>query len=1128
MSRGFLGRGRGERPEPGSVVRESTIGRGNVQVSGNVDGPIVAGDVYLTATPAAFHDRFAATRTALEDYHAEVLDREDELRHLLDRLRTPGRYHVIEAPAFAGKTAFMVELYRRLGDLGWPTAVFYVVDRYSNRSGNFLEAVINQLIAVLRAGETLGSTEDRAAQFARLWDDFTALGSPEHPAVLLVDGLDEQLLSDEISPLLPVHLAEHAHVVVTTRSLPDPRTSVPRHHPLVAALSPTVPLTTSPHATARTDDARRHLEAWLASADPAGEDVAALLLVARAPLSRHDLADLLGLSVGEVARHLRAVERCLLPLAVGYQWAHAKYSEFVADWLGAGRRVRAVRQVLEWTTRYAASGWPATTPSFLLHGLHHFLAAHGDAVDRSFLVDLVSTARRQRLLTTFGHDRVFLDTIAVARDLPASADDLELLFRLDLHHHVATISSSYLPFGLLRLLVLSGAANQAEGLASAMDERYRAEAMAEVTEALAETGLLDRARTLADKALAYVSAHDDEYWQVEAQLACMRAARKAGVTFPPPELGNRMRTSDQREAWATAALLLETGQLDDARGMLDILTEWERDDGWLHTWILADVAAMLCRLGDLDAAATMARRAVAFGRRYFADSTAIEQVIRSLVHASRADEATEIAESIDIAGDDLRWAVCGALVEALAETGHHERADEIFRREWDNAATLSNNDIRLASHAHLLVAQAKSGAVDPAALDLLLDGVDEVEHLPDGPAAVTRLGEALLAAGRPEDAMRLAQHVLTWSRRISSSFGDGVLHELVLALAAAGDLPGARELAEVVSDGARRHLSTRAVEMAEVAAGKLDVDHSTWPVMDRARLAVAMSTVDGAEQEALRIATDLVEQWRTTDTEWVLPAVDVVRRLSGVENCESLLSRLKPAALRAEALAELSRGCRAEDNAAADRILREAVGIACGIRHRGSRVSALCAVLTAAGRHARQFAHHVHENAADIDEEEQSLEVALAAVGEYDMALDDRKWLGCGTLAHIADVCVRNGDMVVAGQVAQLAFEMADMLNYRDGFTETLVGVVVRAGRVDLVRPLLDSYDGFDGEPLVHSAVRALAAAGHENEALAMCRDFGRRTWPGAALVAWGSASRWPPEVLRRNLQLLKEVATRA
>ncbi|WP_371664741.1 hypothetical protein [Streptomyces sp. NBC_00280] len=534
---------------------------------------------------SAHHDRYGATRSAFESYHSKVLDRDGELRDLLDAVRGPGAYHVIEGPAFVGKTAFMVELYRRLHAQGCPTVVFYVVDRIANSSQDFLDAGVGQLLTALRSDERIAAPEERATQFTRLWTAFAALGTAECPAVLLVDGLDEQLDAG-ISPLLPVQVYGHAHVVVATRSLPDFRAAVPRHHAMAARRVSLFSLSLSPHAKAWNDDAKRHLQGWLSSADPDRERIATVLCVAGAPLTRHDLADLLGVSVGRIAQHLHAVERCLLPLAVeatgiGYQWAHATYGQFVDDWVGRGRYTEEIHHVLTWARCHAEKGWPETTPPFLLHGLHHFLRTHAAVAGGNHLVDLVTTARRRRLLETYGHDGVFLETIALAREElnrtgGDSAHDLESHFRLDLNQLTVMSRVHLLPRGLLRLLVQSGLAKQAEGVALAVEERGRAEALAEVSEALVDVGDPVRAREIVDQAWKFTSIPDDPYWQLVAMHACARAARKAGSAISDLPIHAYAGSGDQRVQCALAAYWAEIGDREAACTALDQLLASEQ------------------------------------------------------------------------------------------------------------------------------------------------------------------------------------------------------------------------------------------------------------------------------------------------------------------------------------------------------------------------------------------------------------------------------------------------------------------------------------------------------------------------------------------------------------------------
>lgn len=1088
------------------MVRDSAVGGDNVQVGGDVAGSVIAGGLTVQSVvvnvlgdgrhaATAHHDRYAATRRALESFHTEVLDREDELCSLLDALCGTGTYHVVEAPAFAGKTAFMVELCRRLNALGCPTAVFYIVDRYSNRSGDFLEAVIGQLIGVLRVDEEVAAAEKRSAQFARLWDAVAALGTAERPAVLLVDGLDEQLPIDAISPLLPVHVSGYAHVVVATRSLPDPRTATPPHHPLGASRFSLVHLIPSRHAKAQTENAKRHLEAFLASADPVREEIAALILVASAPLSRLDLADLLGLAVCQVAQHLYDVERCLLPIAiapsgVGYQWAHAKYGEFVHDWIGAGGRARVGERIVKWATRHAAAGWPDTTPSFLLHGLHHFVRAHAATADKGLLTALVSHERRQRLLATFGHDGVFLDTIAVVRALTEksggqSTDDLELLFRLDLHHLLAVSYSPFLPEGMLRLLVLSGQADQAEGVAFATEERFRAVALAEVAEALADTGLLERARGLVDASWTCASMVD-EHLQPVVLRSCVRAARKAGAKIPRLELDDYVRS--RHAVSAEAGVLGEPGEHAAARVGLDALAERQRQHPDLGPREWADIDRIRRLLDGPDAGGSTGRLIDADGPAHDGDS-------------------------------------------ALRE------ADELLRELADNEDLLEDVSARLI-----------------------------------------RLGNTLLATGRVQDAAHVAQQMLTASRRYGHPFIDYNMHDLALALIEAGDLPGAREVVEANPNRAWRRIGAREVELAEATTGLAVPDCEDWPLSDQARLAVAMAAVNGTRNQALRLATDLIEGCAPADRwlgwDYALDAVEAFHRANDIGRGEAVLMQVKPLTRRAEALARLSFACRASDSPEADRLLNEAIEAAFRVRKGGDRLSTLHGVLRAAGPlpaavrgmprlvatfrravddlggaasvelsastavilwharqddHARAFALRALQATDDTTgpETRRVLCEALACAGEYDIALDLADGLHEFGYATIADVSATNGDLTIAVRAAEKAFEIADAITLSDdGLTGYLMDTMLRSGRPDLARHLYEKFDGDNGERLACTLFRAMTPSTHEADSLTSSRNVQLHTWRAAALVGWASAAHWPPDVRRRNLRQLKESAT--
>ncbi|MGF0175105.1 hypothetical protein ACQF36_32935 [Streptomyces sp. Marseille-Q5077] len=925
------------------------------------------------------HDRYGATRSAFQRYHSVVLDREQDLRALLGAVHGPGAYHVIEAPAFAGKTAFMVELYRRLRAQGCPTAVFYVVDRYANRAQDFLEAVVGQLIDALPPNEGIAPPEERPAQFARLWSDFAALGTTERPAVLLVDALDEQLGTDGVSQLLPVHLSGHAHVVVATRSLPDFRGAVPRHHALATSLVSVVPLTPSPHAEARSDDAHRHLADWLSSSDPVPERIATLLCVAGAPLTRHDLADLLGLSVGQIARHLHGVERCLLPLSIeaggiGYQWAHVTYGGFVDEWVGSGGYVQEVQHVLAWAERHAERGWPETTPPFLLHGLHQFLRTHRDLAGRNRLVELVTITRRQRLLATYGHDGMFLETIAWAREEVRenggdSPEALELLFTLGLHQVAATAGTVSLPKGLLGLLVRSGQRNQAEGIALCVEERYRACALAEVSEALVDIGAGQRATEIADQAWKFAALDTDPYWQLVALQACARAGRRTGGDIPQVAMGGYLDEDDQRLHIGCAEYYLELSDPEKARAALDRLFAYERAHTDTYSWTLADASAVLCALGDLKAAVSVTRRALA-ARKNRLDLggdqgvAPVGRVVRALVRAGRIDEAAAIASGIENTEDYLRAGVHGALIEALLQGGHRSRADTVLAHETRLAASLQVASVRLAALAHLRAAQAHGGHADVQVMDHLARTADTIHDLDwhELIVGLVALGKGFLAAGHREQAVEAARAALARSRHEHPLFPEDTVQALIAESIEAGDIHGARRTAEAEPDPRWRETLLRPIQYAEATAGRPRPasEYGKWPSKDRARLAVALSTAEETASVARDLAYDVVSQagllerrpGRFDDrAEWAaaLLALEALQHIDGVDRWADAAARIQPVAKRCEALATLSRCIRATEVRTADVLLQKAVEQASRLRNRDNRVSTLCAVLTAAG-----------------------------------------------------------------------------------------------------------------------------------------------------------------------------------
>lgn len=1171
----MTGRKRGA--PPGQSVDGSNVNGPNVQVGGDVRGPIITAgvNIHLSGlTPIRRHDPYLKTRNAIENHHHDVLDRDEELQRLLDDLpHAPASYRVVEGPAFAGKTAFMVELHRRVRSLGWPSAAFYVVDRYTNEAEHFLEAVIGQLLVTLGVDEPLRPRGERDEQFDRVWDAFAALGTDDAPALLLLDGLDEQR-SAEISRLLPVHLQGHVHVIVATRHLPDYRTTAHRYHPLSSAA--TLELDVSPHASGKAEDAKRELETWFCSSSSVREDIATALLVAGAPLSRHDLADLLNLSVGEVAAELCQIERCLLPLGSGYQWAHAKYSEFVDGWVRT-RQTEMVRRMLAWADSYAQAGWKETTPSFLLHGLHHFLHKHRSTVGTGRLGDLVTNARRQRLLVTDGHDRTFVETIELAREELADSD-AESRFRLAVHLFAVQRATRLRPPGVLRLLVLTGQEEQAEGIAVCVEATHRADALAEVAQALAEIGNTEDAQRIVDLAWRFAHVPKDEYWRLKALLACASAAQQAGARLPQIPIEDLLSDDRQEQRFfgVGAKLLATTGQPDAAIAAINRVVDLHEFRGKESlAWVLVDAAVAHLLLDDPDSSVAMMHKIFhsdVFD--YIPCDGEVGWIASELVRRDRLPEAVQLADQIEkLKNDELRTEVGCALIEALCEKGEPHLAKTIFQRELEAARSIRHRQTKLASLALLRRTQAKCGSADISAIAELLIDISSLDQDRDTVRCMAVLGEALLVGGHAEEASSLARRALVTLSWCHNPFEDITMEHLVTAFIQQGDLSAAQALADRGRSGPT-HL---AIEIAEASAGRIRSLHDLAgrPPLHVARIAVALAPHD--RTNAMKLATKVLS--RRGDREGrqaALHAIEAIYLVDGAENCEALLDRITDAGQRAEALAKLANCCRATDRTTAERLTSKALKIARRRRGDRNRMSALGSVLHQTGplteadpgvqpttealaqildrsrgahrvelgalaatslhhaglhEQAKRFAMKAYEAYEDSDDDDDALGdlyAALSAVGEYDLLVGSGSEIyEYRAYIEMAKAAVRDADTDSATKLAQKAFDVVwatSWFNDDEFMTASWVQDMLDTGRVDLALRLFERFEYFEGEHLVHTLIQGMTTHGREDEALAMCSGFEIYSWRAAGLVACGLAPTWPAEMRLRNLHLLKDV----
>ena len=189
-------------------------------------------------------DISTTSRICLAFYRRRFVTREDELAIISSHVdRAAPGYVLVEAPGGFGKSALLAQLVDRVGDATRPgprpaMACFFIrADGARNTAVAFLQAINAQLLDALGAdgGTPPGVTELRA-QLSELWAAASERATIERPLLLIVDGLDEMAAEAiAIADLLPTALGAHVHVVVSSRTKPDPRDAVPPEHPLQRA-----------------------------------------------------------------------------------------------------------------------------------------------------------------------------------------------------------------------------------------------------------------------------------------------------------------------------------------------------------------------------------------------------------------------------------------------------------------------------------------------------------------------------------------------------------------------------------------------------------------------------------------------------------------------------------------------------------------------------------------------------------------------------------------------------------------------------------------------------------------------------------------------------------------------------
>jgi hypothetical protein len=297
----------------------------------------------------------------------ELLDRSDELDDLDTWLRaTDSRYLVLTGGSFVGKTALMSEIALRPPDSVDAVSFFIREVSRRNSAASFLDIVNSQLCRLLdrprEAGQDLAR---RRALFEELWqfasDRAQRIG---RPLALLVDGLDEQRIDDDlpISALLP-RSDEWSRVLVSKRPNPRRVPGVEADHPYNDASRRPYRLTPLVSLARIAEHAGHVIDELVRDEKPDGRLVLAFLALADGRLCKRDLEELLG-DHTVVAPVVERLERHLLGSGSEddpWEFSHVEFLRKTATLVWGGQRIRPSICSPGIGGRLSVAGWPSAS-----------------------------------------------------------------------------------------------------------------------------------------------------------------------------------------------------------------------------------------------------------------------------------------------------------------------------------------------------------------------------------------------------------------------------------------------------------------------------------------------------------------------------------------------------------------------------------------------------------------------------------------------------------------------------------------------------------------------------------------------------------------------------------------------
>ncbi|MGW5066813.1 hypothetical protein ACWEQJ_11970 [Streptomyces cyaneofuscatus] len=762
----------------------------------------------------------------------------DKLNHFCTDPEPGAQYMWWRAEAWAGKSALLSTFV-----LDPPPGVrvlsFFITARWAGQADSkaFTEVVLEQVWELM--GETMPMLLTDATREAHL------LGAFERAAdlcrrrgerlVLVVDGLDEDRGvttgpdAHSIAAILPADPPSGMRVIVAGRPNPPIPVDVPDDHPL---RRPEIvqTLAASPYAEVVRQDAERELRSLL-HGTAVEKNLLGLLAAAGGGLSEADLAQLTGLSEGEIESHLGAVSGRTFASRAGrwrsqvaiYVLGHEEIQRQALRFLGETRLAGYREQIHAWAERYRAAKWPIGSPEYLLHGYFKLLHSTDD-VPR-MVTCATDPYRHHRMLDTIGGDSVALAEIATAQEalLRSPPPDLVGLSRLAVHRAKLTQRNDHIPTYLPVVWAQLGRHSRAEALARSITTPARQiRALASVSREMAVAGDVQRALKLAEEAERCALTVMEIGGQAHAYAVTARAVARAGdpdrarlLVTRAEELAGSMSSGVQRsQVLCTIARAAAAGG-DVKRGLAlakSVPHASERADA------LCAVVMEVADAGDWHRAQDIAgsvrppsHRAQALAVVSRAANTAGAERLAAVL----AERAASLASSL--ANPGRRAWVLAAVANEMAEAGMEDRAIKLLRQAEKAAHAVT----RAAESFNCLITIARvmafSGASDRAVA--LAHSFDSSGRRA---TALAIVASGLAARGETRRAESLATEAEAKARSMKGRDHMGRDQALLAqATASTGDLYRAEGIALTISDVPQRDRSLTVVAEAIALAGDL-------------------------------------------------------------------------------------------------------------------------------------------------------------------------------------------------------------------------------------------------------------------------------------------------------------------